>query len=436
MQTWTPLDEGPLWPHFRHPLLITAAGSPPYPATGRPSVHVPLQDPHTPIPTAMDLLSLPDHVFHELAATRYMSAAGLMILFYDHLLTFGDEVELIWTAPATYAKYTFLLNRYSVLATLLAVAYETCGFVETTFTDQVCKQFIFVCSMIAIVSVGIANLLILQRVVILWEHRPIILKIMAAGFLISFATQVTTMIIMLIESLPFITWSRVFGMCIATKASPVLIAVWASPLLFEVFVLGSTALNALDRPRTVELPIIKALHSDGIGFFLSITCCRIVNLSLAAIGRPSLTFLAVFFIWAMTTTVLSRLLLHLRRAECSPPSTVDPLLASPSPYTTSPSSASSSYPPYRIPSLPLPLSPTRTHTRSADWDRRAISPFGLVPLAKSVSAGSARSTRGTDAGRTLSPASTLEQEEVYSGPRPPQYHYRKRTYDPNVRPWD
>ena len=50
-------------------------------------------------------------------------AAGLMILFYDHLLTFGDEVELIWTAPATYAKYTFLLNRYSVLATLLAVAY-------------------------------------------------------------------------------------------------------------------------------------------------------------------------------------------------------------------------------------------------------------------------------------------------------------------------
>ena len=32
--------------------------------------------------------------------------------------------------------------------------------------------------------------------------------------------------------------------------------------------LGSTALNALDRPRTVDLPIIKALHSDGLGFFL------------------------------------------------------------------------------------------------------------------------------------------------------------------------
>ena len=27
-----------------------------------------------------------------------------MILFYDHLLTFGDEVQYIWSAPSTYAK--------------------------------------------------------------------------------------------------------------------------------------------------------------------------------------------------------------------------------------------------------------------------------------------------------------------------------------------
>ena len=88
--------------------------------------------------------------------------------------------------------------------------------------------------MLAIVSVGIANLLILQRVVILWEHRPvraclcppprvhthrpaitayralligmtsvwqIILKIMTVGFLVSFITQVVTMIVTLINIL-------------------------------------------------------------------------------------------------------------------------------------------------------------------------------------------------------------------------------------------
>ena len=77
--------------------------------------------------------------------------------------------------------------------------------------------------MLAIVSVGIANLLILQRVVILWDHRPvrllsatetrsathcacaihekIVLKVMMFGFLISFAAQVATMVFALVDLL-------------------------------------------------------------------------------------------------------------------------------------------------------------------------------------------------------------------------------------------
>ena len=82
-----------------------------------------------------------------------------MVLLYDHVLTFGDEVQYVWSAPATYAKYIFLLNRYVVLGTLLAVAYgeqnsivwkhmfqlcstEMCGFVDSTFTDAVCPASI------------------------------------------------------------------------------------------------------------------------------------------------------------------------------------------------------------------------------------------------------------------------------------------------------
>ena len=49
-----------------------------------------------------------------------------MVLFYDHLLTLSDEIQLVWPAPATYAKYIFLLNRYTVLGTLVAVAYGMC----------------------------------------------------------------------------------------------------------------------------------------------------------------------------------------------------------------------------------------------------------------------------------------------------------------------
>ena len=63
------------------------------------------------------------------------AAVGLAVLLYDHILTFADEIELIWPAPATYAKYMFLLNRYIVLGTLLAVAYGAC------FSACACSRF-------------------------------------------------------------------------------------------------------------------------------------------------------------------------------------------------------------------------------------------------------------------------------------------------------
>ncbi|RPD54161.1 hypothetical protein L227DRAFT_616379 [Lentinus tigrinus ALCF2SS1-6] len=184
-------------------------------------------------------------------------------------------------------------------------------------------------------------------------------------------------------------------------------------MLFEVFILGSTALNARDRPRTLELPVIKALHSDGLGFFL-------VRLRLATyalpISRPSFTFLAVFFIWAMTTTILGRLLIHLRRTECRP-----------LPRTRT----SSYYSPNDDDEYCLPIDYEEYDLRRRS---RAISPFGLVPLNRHLSGASAQSdgdgqgNRNGEWGhaRATSADSPLEITQI---PQAYPYHYRKRTYD-------
>ena len=85
-----------------------------------------------------------------------VSAAGLVILLHDHLLTLSDEINLIWRAPRSFAKYAFLGNRYLVLGALvdvnIGVLYRSLsqglrgtqlaagfsGLTGLTFTDQVC----------------------------------------------------------------------------------------------------------------------------------------------------------------------------------------------------------------------------------------------------------------------------------------------------------
>ncbi|KAH9839443.1 uncharacterized protein C8Q71DRAFT_831932 [Rhodofomes roseus] len=274
-------------------------------------------------------------VFRDVYATRYLQgthilafaegwscltrlglvAIGLTALFYDHTLTFADEVRLVWLAPRSLAKYAFLFNRYLVLATLIGVACEMCGFIGDVFTDlHRCKYFLFVVSMIAVMSIGITNMLVLLRVVILWDARPSVLKLMMVAYVASLIAQVITLILTLLHILPGMAWSPLAGMCISSKSSHIIVAVWASPMLFELFVLISTALNAVDRPTSARTPIARALCSDGILYFVGVTTLRALNVALAgaSLSRPSFTLLGVFFVWAMTTTLINRSLLQFR----------------------------------------------------------------------------------------------------------------------------
>jgi hypothetical protein len=84
-----------------------------------------------------------------------LAAAGLVVLIYDHFLTFSDELELYWQSKASFSKYGFLTNRYVVPAMLITMSVgkhhqvvsvrtltdqnfpESSGLWDVTFSDAV-----------------------------------------------------------------------------------------------------------------------------------------------------------------------------------------------------------------------------------------------------------------------------------------------------------
>jgi hypothetical protein len=49
------------------------------------------------------------------------TTAGTMVLLYDHIVILPDEYRFVWKAKLSFAKYTFLLNRYVMTFTMLLV---------------------------------------------------------------------------------------------------------------------------------------------------------------------------------------------------------------------------------------------------------------------------------------------------------------------------
>ncbi|KAF5336749.1 hypothetical protein D9758_016266 [Tetrapyrgos nigripes] len=52
---------------------------------------------------------------------RYMYLLGITILYWDHIITFGDEVSYIWTRPKILSSYCFLIIRYLALVGTIPV---------------------------------------------------------------------------------------------------------------------------------------------------------------------------------------------------------------------------------------------------------------------------------------------------------------------------
>jgi hypothetical protein len=80
-------------------------------------------------------------------------------------------------------------------------------------------------------------------------------------------------------------------MCVVSKASPLAITAWAAPFVFELVVLVALIWNVLDRPRTSQTPLARALLADGVIYFGVIACLRAMQLVLAAAGPPRLFLL-------------------------------------------------------------------------------------------------------------------------------------------------
>ncbi|TFY71619.1 hypothetical protein EVG20_g1396 [Dentipellis fragilis] len=289
---------------------------------------------------------------HYANATRYISAVGLVLLLHDHVLTLPQEVSLIWKAPSSFAKYAFLVNRYLVPASLILVATGKLGAICVTLllrltaarvrshgtsemsdfnsTARSDLTMVAATAVLSVYSIGMANLLVLFRVLLLWNKHRVILRILFTAFAVSFALTFISLIYFVVRLDPGVEWSPVARMCILSGTSREYALVWLTPLTYEFLVLGLTIYNALSQPRSSNVELSHILRRDGILFFLILMSLRFINIGFALTQDSRKTFLVIYLVWALVTLVLNRFLLNVRAAEVAlSPLQISPLQLSP-----------------------------------------------------------------------------------------------------------
>jgi len=127
-----------------------------------------MNTPVIPLPPPPPPPPLPLQDFHQAAACKYIAAAGLAFLVYDHIISFNDEVELVWKAKWTFPKATFLLLRYAVPCALIVHNYQSSGLTLLQKPDAFCQAWFNIVVCLGMITKAIGNFLVLLR---LWVLR-------------------------------------------------------------------------------------------------------------------------------------------------------------------------------------------------------------------------------------------------------------------------
>ncbi|KAL5639292.1 hypothetical protein ACGC1H_006711 [Rhizoctonia solani] len=242
-----------------------------------------------------------------------LKSLGYVLLLYDHLLTLQDEIRLIWPGPWSLVKTLFLINRYSVPIFLTINSWEMSGFTGPDSTT-VCRRWVPIEGYAEVTSLGISNLLLLLRVHALYGRSRRVLVFLAILYILTYISIITTATMALLHMIPQLTYSPLAGICSVPEKPVALQAVWAAPLGFEILIFAMTLYKCLEHAKTQQLqvPLLRTLYRDGFLYFLVGRFMRILNLALWIVAPVSLIYLGLYFIWALITLLISRLLLNLR----------------------------------------------------------------------------------------------------------------------------
>ncbi|KAJ7187949.1 hypothetical protein C8R46DRAFT_1241434 [Mycena filopes] len=253
-------------------------------------------------------------------ATRYVSAVGVTALLYDHVLTSGDELWLIWLNPAAGLDHRaiFIFNRYVTAAVSIYAAYMLSGG-SFNVTDEV---FLWVLAVTTTLFTSLSNFVLAMRVYILWDRRERIKWVLLYTFGAALAISLVFSVITVLQIQGSAVYNVLIHMCGVTQkpwALAVVLGVW---VLFDFLIIVLAVCNALEVPHHTQTDVVIALEHDGARMFLGLLLLRIANFVVAILAHPTYCFVTFTVLWAMCSIVTSRLQLGVERLRFTRPAPV------------------------------------------------------------------------------------------------------------------
>lgn len=257
----------------------------------------------------MDLVAVVDH----LNVSRLVGVAGATLWLYDYLLTFPTELERIWPTKWNLVKVLFLMTRYvPVPYTALLMSY----LLGSGSSVQFCHFYSACILVFRTLGLIAQSSVVTLRVRALYAGHRWINWALYSAFAV---TQITTVVFALysfISTYSSIKYSPTLRLCLADMP------IFARPVYFMLVPLESLLLvmqvaHYWRLSRAIApvqpTPLLMALYRDGVLYFAAAFTLQIWAGLMVVLLDPTFWYLTMALDLSLTSTFISRMVLHLNQ---------------------------------------------------------------------------------------------------------------------------
>ncbi|KAH7913952.1 hypothetical protein BJ138DRAFT_1214535 [Hygrophoropsis aurantiaca] len=287
----------------------------------------------------------------DIRETIYVGIVGFTVLIWDHLITFDDEIELIWQGKKGLLVYLFLLNRYITPLGFIInmVAYTLPSWPKSTFVINVsckrevrsliilyrCSHFVRYEGAMTVIGIQIAGLMMFIRVRAMYTNKKFVLFSVAflfaiwtavTGWLLASATAtrakqtVSGLFALVLKMLcvckPLIFPSYLKACTMVFNSKPTMMAsasAWL-PLLYDTVVFSLTLKATVPSIRNKQTGhVFRTLLANGLLYY-SVICTVNLVLTIMILQAPEgLKNISAQLELLLTVAMMSRITLNLRK---------------------------------------------------------------------------------------------------------------------------
>ncbi|KAJ7206854.1 hypothetical protein GGX14DRAFT_637094 [Mycena pura] len=282
----------------------------------------------------------------EIRVHDYLFLPAITFLFWDHLITFGDEVRFLWKRTRTPSTYCFLLNRY-----LAFFGYITIAVFTFTVPDSVRETFIYIpftCSDMCLPVVGYPIsfhsierscsvsrckrvnvfrqiLLIMNQTIIcvLLTLRIYALYGRASRLWMYMLGMAACLFVLSIWSISGYEGVPVPGVEGCHVANPQLTGIhlaipWEALFVYDLLIVGALLYKSAQTRRELGArdTLLGVCIRDGSVYFVAMALTNFANIMTLYFASPLLRGCLSTLAACLSVTMMSRLMLNLHTAEC------------------------------------------------------------------------------------------------------------------------